>query len=144
MESPTTLTKVLIVEDDVLSLLLLGKYLELEGFSVTQAPSHKKALEALSTGSYHVIIADLKLDGEVRGITLLEYCTQTFPLMRRFAITGLPEENIQKLLIEHNPNYSSNNKINNSGGSKHYLWEFIFKKPLHLATITHRLLHTVY
>jgi len=136
MESLTNPIKILVVEDDVLSLLLLGKYLELEGFLVTQAPSHKKALEALSANSYNVIIADLKLEGEVKGLTLLDYSAKNFPLMRRFGITGLPEESIQKLLTDHNLTDLSTDISN----PNKCLWEFIFKKPLHLAAITHRLL----
>lgn len=84
--------KVLIVEDDFMLSMINRKYLELMGHkvvgSVTNGPD---AIEAVKQHNPDVILMDLRLDGEMDGITAMEEIAK-FSKVPAIYLTGNSDE----------------------------------------------------
>ena len=69
---------ILIVDDEENLRKLLSRVIELEGYSVTQAPTIKDAIKLLGNNSYQVVVSDVKLpDGN--GVDLAAKIKNEFP-----------------------------------------------------------------
>ncbi|MEI8355167.1 MAG: response regulator, partial [Deltaproteobacteria bacterium] len=68
-------TKILIVDDELSMREFLCILLEREGYQVHQADSAEAALTLLETGSYALVVSDVKMPG-MDGLTLLEKIKQ--------------------------------------------------------------------
>lgn len=64
--------KILLVDDDDLTLQLLEKVLEAENVHIEMAPNGKEALEKLASTQFHLIICDIQMP-EIRGEELFQH-----------------------------------------------------------------------
>lgn len=62
----------LVVDDDKLNQMLLGKYLEIEGHQVTLAANGREALELLSKKSFDMMLLDIEMP-EMNGYQVLDH-----------------------------------------------------------------------
>lgn len=65
-------SNLLVVEDDNLNQMLLGKYLEIEGHQVTFAGNGREALELLAKKSFDMMLLDIEMP-EMNGYQVLEH-----------------------------------------------------------------------
>lgn len=79
--------RILIVDDEDRFRKTLKKNLELEGFSVDDAPSGADALKKLSVSPYDVVLLDIRMPG-MDGITALEKIKQMSPEVEVIVLTG--------------------------------------------------------
>ena len=94
MTAPLPL-RVLIVDDEPLILQLLLRELGREGFDVATVESAEAALELLSTSSFDVIVADLRLP-QMSGLELCELARRAYPMMLRILMSGVIDENTMR------------------------------------------------
>lgn len=69
--------KILVVEDDVLLSLVLCRFLKRLGFEVTSESHGDNALEKILTGTYHLIIMDIRIKGKRDGIEIMVQAKKT-------------------------------------------------------------------
>lgn len=67
--------RLLIVDDNKVNRILLGRGLESDGHHVETAENGKQALEKLRAGSYDLVLLDIEMP-EMNGYQVLEYCLQ--------------------------------------------------------------------
>ncbi len=79
--------KILIAEDEAISLKHLTYALEKEGYAVTGAKDGKEALALFERHAFDVVVADIKMPG-MDGLTLLEKIRDKDPEMDVIIITG--------------------------------------------------------
>lgn len=79
---------VMVVDDDPDVLALLSNVLSSAGHHVTVHSQSDAALQALSTGSTDLLIADIGLPGKTDGIRLGEEATKLHPKLKVLFITG--------------------------------------------------------
>src|SRR2546426_10450456 len=70
--------RVLVVDDEKAMRLALKGLLAKEGYHVEVAGNGEEALRLIETGSFHVVITDLSMDG-VGGMQVLEYARRVDP-----------------------------------------------------------------
>ena len=92
--------RILIVDDDDLSLKNLKRILQGEGFDVSTARTGSTALERLSESSYELVMTDLVME-DVNGLELLDRIKKQFPdteviLITRYASISTAIEAIKK------------------------------------------------
>src|SRR5215469_7763545 len=63
--------RILLVDDDLAVLLTLKAVLELHNFEVETASSTSEALSRLDSGTYHMVISDLRMETEDAGLEVL-------------------------------------------------------------------------
>jgi CheY-like chemotaxis protein len=63
--------RILVVDDEKALLIALRGLLSKEGYQVETAASGEEALQRIETGSFHLVITDLSMDG-VSGMQVLE------------------------------------------------------------------------
>lgn len=63
--------RILIVDDDMTVLLTLKAVLELHGFEAEPASSTKEALEKLASGTYQMVITDVRMESEDAGFDVV-------------------------------------------------------------------------
>lgn len=63
--------RILLVDDDVAVLLTLKAVLELNDFEVQTAASGKEALEKLASGTYQMVITDVRMENEEAGLEVI-------------------------------------------------------------------------
>ena len=82
--------KLLVIEDDELSLKPLIKLLEGEGYQVDGVPDGRAALERAKNTDYALVITDVKLPGGMDGIETVRQIKEIYPDGRRgiIVITG--------------------------------------------------------
>lgn len=80
-------TRVLVVDDDPMIRQLLEEALIMEGFQASTEPGGKEALEALSGGSFDVVITDLSMPG-MNGLELIRLTNEGHPHVPKIIITG--------------------------------------------------------
>ena len=74
----STSRRLLMVDDEESFRQLTARELERSGYAVQTAGSLKEAREALSTGSYHVVLLDVRMpDGS--GLDLLPEIRESYP-----------------------------------------------------------------
>jgi two-component system, OmpR family, response regulator len=64
--------KILVVDDDPITLLLLEKRLKAKGYEIKTARNGTEAFDLISNNHYDVILTDLKMPGGMDGIGVLE------------------------------------------------------------------------
>jgi DNA-binding NtrC family response regulator len=79
--------KILIAEDEAISLKHLTYALEKDGYSVTGAKDGNEAFSLFEQNSYDIVIADIKMPG-MDGLALLEKIKEKDPDMDVIIITG--------------------------------------------------------
>jgi DNA-binding response OmpR family regulator len=63
--------RILLVDDDLTVLLTLKAVLELNGFEADTAASGIAALEKLASGTYHMVITDVRMESEEAGLQVI-------------------------------------------------------------------------
>jgi CheY-like chemotaxis protein len=86
MEQPA-LMDVLVIDDEVAVNNNIRKILAKKGFHVDQALSKVEALEKINTGTYKLVLLDLKIP-EVKGLELLQTLRKKNPATKVIIITG--------------------------------------------------------
>src|SRR5205809_8065653 len=74
---------------------LLGK----EGYHVETAGSGEEALRRIETGSFHVVITDLSMNG-VGGMQVLEHARRVDPALACVMITAYGSERIARQAVK--------------------------------------------
>jgi len=63
--------RILLVDDDLAVLLTLKTVLELHGFEVETAATTAQAFSRLESGSYHMVISDLRMETDQAGMEVI-------------------------------------------------------------------------
>src|SRR5438132_8614174 len=85
--------RILVVDDEKAMLLALKGLLAKEGYHVETAASGEEALRQIETGSFHVVITDLSMNG-VGGMQVLEHARRVDPDLAVIMITAYGSEKI--------------------------------------------------
>jgi len=85
--------RVLVVDDEKALVLALKGLLSKEGYQVETAGSGEEALRHIETGSFHVVITDLSMDG-VSGMQVLERARHIDPDLAVIMMTAYGSEKI--------------------------------------------------
>src|SRR5947207_809219 len=85
--------RVLVVDDEKAMVLALKGLLSKEGYHVETAGSGEEALRRIETGSFHVVITDLSMNG-VGGMQVLEHARRVDPDLAVVMITAYGAEKI--------------------------------------------------
>src|SRR5947208_2754840 len=85
--------RVLVVDDEKAMVLALKGLLSKEGYHVETAGSGEEALRRIETGSFHVVITDLSMNG-VGGMQVLEHARRVDPDLAVVMITAYGSEKI--------------------------------------------------
>jgi DNA-binding NtrC family response regulator len=85
--------RVLVVDDEKAMLLALKGLLGKEGYDVETAASGAEAVRKIETGSFHVVITDLSMDG-VGGMDVLTHTRRVDPDVAVIMITAYGSEKI--------------------------------------------------
>src|SRR5712692_5375834 len=85
--------RVLVVDDEKAMVLALKGLLAKEGYHVETAGSGEEALRRIETGSFHVVITDLSMNG-VGGMQVLEHAKRVDPDLAVVMITAYGSEKI--------------------------------------------------
>src|SRR5437867_8333304 len=85
--------RVLVVDDEKAMVLALKGMLGKEGYHVETAGSGEEALRRIETGSFHVVITDLSMDG-TSGMQVLEHARAVDPDLAVIMITAHGSEKI--------------------------------------------------
>lgn len=72
MAQPSSLPRLLIVEDEEQLAQLLAEFLTQEGFEVTVATEGRKALELITQQVFHLVLSDIEVPG-IKGVELLRF-----------------------------------------------------------------------
>jgi two-component system NtrC family response regulator len=78
---------VLIIDDEETLRSLLARIIELEGYTVYQAPSAKTAMDMLQKNTIHVVVSDVKLP-DANGVELTQTIKTKFPLVEVIVLTA--------------------------------------------------------
>jgi two-component system response regulator HydG len=79
--------KILIVDDETITLKNLVHVMEKEGYEVVGVSSGPKALKILEEQEFDIVLADLKMK-KVDGIDILKRCKELYPDTEVIMITG--------------------------------------------------------
>jgi len=79
--------KILIVDDEVNTALLLSKFLTRNGFEVTTASNGGSAMEHLKNGEYDLVLCDFRLE-DTDGREMLKSIKSQYPKTGVIIITG--------------------------------------------------------
>lgn len=95
--------KILIVEDEVISGMLLKHILKIEGFYVTElVTTGEKAIESVKSNPPNLILMDIQLAGKISGIdAVIEI--QIFSSIPVIFITGYDDIEIKNKALALNP-----------------------------------------
>ena len=85
--SPIPEFRVLIVEDDSATRLLLKKVVTKAGYFTDEASSAEVALELIQKNKYHIVVTDIGLPGQ-DGLELLQEIKKRDPLIQVVMLTG--------------------------------------------------------
>src|SRR5262250_771353 len=85
--------RVLVVDDEKAMVLALNGLLSKEGYHVETTTSGEDALSRIETGSFHVVITDLSMNG-VGGMEVLEHARRVDPDVAVIMITAYGSEKI--------------------------------------------------
>lgn len=96
--------RVLVVDDEPISALAVGQYLEDCGFHVRIAGSGRQALELGEESPPDILVSDWKLQDEIDGLELVRRLTHRNAEMKSIIISGLtaadvPDEDVKKLIF---------------------------------------------
>jgi two-component system response regulator HydG len=79
--------KILIVDDETITLMNLVRVMENEGYEVVGASSGPNALKILEEQEFYAVLTDLKME-EVDGIQILKRCKELYPNTEVIMMTG--------------------------------------------------------
>lgn len=82
--------KVLFLDDEENIRLMLGMYLQEQGFTVTTAATVPEALKLITQESFDVLVADLNVGFPGDGFTVVSAMRRTQPDVVTFILTGYP------------------------------------------------------
>jgi DNA-binding NtrC family response regulator len=68
--------RILLVDDDVAVLLTLKAVLEMHGFEVNTAQSVSDAVDKLTSGTYQMVITDMRMESETAGFQVVQAAKQ--------------------------------------------------------------------
>src|SRR5438045_4441109 len=85
--------RVLVIDDEKAMVLALKGLLAKEGYQVEATTSGEEALRQIETGSFHVVITDLSMNG-VGGMQVLEQARRVDPDLAVVMITAYGSEKI--------------------------------------------------
>ena len=93
--APRELT-VLLVEDEVLTRLMLADELRSQGLQVLEASNADEALTVLQSSlPVHLLFTDIRMPGEMDGMALAKFAHAHFPRIKRIiGSSGRPEQSI--------------------------------------------------
>ena len=96
--------KVLVVDDEAISLLTLSMSLSDEGYEVHSAKNGSEALKTGQSAPPDVLVSDWKLGDEIDGLELAGRLSHNNPNLKSIILSGLsledlPQENLPKHLI---------------------------------------------
>ncbi len=63
--------RILLVDDELAILLTLKAILEMNGFEVETASSAREAIQKLQSGTYNMVIADMRMEHETSGFDVI-------------------------------------------------------------------------
>jgi CheY-like chemotaxis protein len=86
--------KILLVDDDETSLLILRKLLEHEGFDITVAANVAEALKLISSEHYDALLSDLHMPGAADGLTVISAMRYINPKCVAMLLTSFPEMDV--------------------------------------------------
>src|SRR5260370_23878773 len=78
--------RVLVVDDEKAMVLALKGLLSKEGYQVETAGSGEEAVKRIETGSFHLVITDLSMNG-VGGMQVLEHARRVDPELAGVIVT---------------------------------------------------------
>lgn len=81
------MSKILIAEDEEITLKHLNYALTKEGYAVTAVTNGTDALEKISKEEFDILIADIKMPG-IDGLTLLSEVKEKYPKLEVIIVTG--------------------------------------------------------
>jgi len=85
--------RILVVDDEKAMLLALKGLLSKEGYQVETAANGAEGLQAIETGSFHVVLTDLSMNG-IGGMQVLEHARRFDPDLAVIMITAHGSEKI--------------------------------------------------
>jgi DNA-binding response OmpR family regulator len=83
--------KILVVEDDCISLKNLSLYLLMSGYDVEEASDGLQALQKLERGKFDLVLSDIKMP-RFDGYSLTKHVCATFPTTPIILMTADPPE----------------------------------------------------
>ena len=91
--------KILIVEDDCISLKNLSFYLLMSGYDVEEASDGLQALQKLGKGKFDLVLSDIKMP-RFDGYSLTKHVCATFPATPIILMTADPREESSTVAAE--------------------------------------------
>ncbi|HET6149434.1 MAG TPA: sigma-54 dependent transcriptional regulator [Polyangia bacterium] len=82
--------RILIAEDDEMTLDLLASVLRREGYDIVTAPDGREALDRLQEGNFDLVLSDIQMS-RVSGLEILETVTRQLPEIPVVLITAYAE-----------------------------------------------------
>ena len=92
MQTPA---RVLIVDDEMDFLLLIGQYLEAKGVDFELADSVAQARKHLGDSRFDVVISDFNMPGE-SGFDLFHFVSSSYPGLRFVLMTGCADTGLKR------------------------------------------------
>jgi DNA-binding response OmpR family regulator len=89
----TSAPRVLLVDDDEVTLLTLSAVLKHNGFDITTASNVPDALKLISLGTYDVLLSDLHMPGAGDGLTVVSAMRHSNPKAVTMLLSSFPEMN---------------------------------------------------
>ncbi len=89
------MNRLLVVEDEPVPRLLLGKILQKRGFEVRAAAGVQEAIEIGAEFRPHVLLADWLLKDDFTGGQVAETLREADPALRVIFISGLPRDALE-------------------------------------------------
>jgi DNA-binding NtrC family response regulator len=81
--------KILVVDDDAIVIRSCRRILEAEGFEVSTVPGADKALEAIRTSDFDILLIDVKMP-ERDGMYLMREIKKNWPEIPTIVMSGYP------------------------------------------------------
>jgi DNA-binding response OmpR family regulator len=99
--------RILLADDELAILLTLKAILEIHGFEIETAASAEEAIAKLQTGSYHMVITDMKMEHEKSGYEVIRAAKETVydpavAILTAFPMLGSEwkQEGAQSMLVK--------------------------------------------
>ena len=91
MSKPDEMTRVLLVDDDVIVRTTLSSLLSVSGFTVATAGSVAEALKLICFETFDVLLSDLHMPGAGDGLTVISAMRHTNPAAVTLLLSAYPE-----------------------------------------------------
>jgi len=90
------MAKILLVEDDEISSLVISTVLGSEGYEVAKAANYEEAIDAAAASTPELLISDWRLDGQRTGHDIAIELSRLHNKLRIVFISGFEPEEIRK------------------------------------------------